>query len=961
MKKVIILIFSILLNTVKYQLEETDIINLSPLLSDYYKIIPRKENKEENLFYSFNETKLAIIQFENGNLILKENDIIICESTKDNCKKTFEFKKDEKYNIIYYNSSTTLHIHFYENHSLFLKHDINKRPILLFNGFKNYIFQIDISNYEIGEYIIFELYSDGFIDIKYQYKNDFKQNNFINLGEYSSHFNYILINKTKNDSSLLLKIKYPSYSFSFNIINIYKQKITEINSDYTENFKGPKLFLIDYYTFNNYKSFGIESNQKYFLFEQIYDTRISFEKTEYNNITITKQNNDNSQLFKRAFIFFNTTENIYFKVQKFNFSILQIYFSSYKPLKYEYFQLCQDKDTNKELYFYIEISNEIFIPIFGNYDSFFIYEEEIKNLSDLDFNKINETHFAHNVYGKGFLKIKCQNPIMLKYIYTYTNYDYIYFPSFFLSGFSYFINYYYLDDDYNLDTDLVNKVINKTIPFIPLKFSLFGIKQNYSIELILDNKTYELNNSKPLEIEYICETNNCGFIKFNAGDNIEKTMIIEVIVGNINENLEKYDQIDFIDSLGKLDIKKRGTIIKVPKDLNEELYDFNILVDYDDYYDGRDYYDIHISYDRIEFIVPNYEVYYYTREFNYPNSGCLYIPLFNTNPYLSISKEEQESNNKFFYILIYNLHHRDLTVFIKKPKLFSDININKINKLPQLKGEEEKYYYKINFPKGDYNFLLVQSSGYYYRMTINNDLHRYQYLFYYYYTYNILIDKNDIMNNNLYLNYYDTDSADIYINFIPRKEFFPYNDYDYSFKYNMTIDQIKGENKLKLKFISYSYFFFQQPINYYILINSEDKDTYRYNMNNIYSIIGEYKSLDKDKNQTMIILEDNGEKEIVEFEIEIKDKLSENNKLIIVPINKDFYIDTNFIEYKYFNFEYIVSYNNTLIFILIIVGAILLLFIIICVIYCLMRKRRKNNDLSEKIINNDLQPIESSD
>ena len=132
-------------------------------------------------------------------------------------------------------------------------------------------------------------------------------------------------------------------------------------------------------------------------------------------------------------------------------------------------------------------------------------------------------------------------------------------------------------------------------------------------------------------------------------------------------------------------------------------------------------------------------------------------------------------------------------------------------------------------------------------------------------------------------------------------------------------------------------------------------------MNNIYSIIGEYKSLDKDKNQTMIILEDNGEKEIVEFEIEIKDKLSENNKLIIVPINKDFYIDTNFIEYKYFNFEYIVSDNNTLIFILIIVGAILLLFIIICVIYCLMRKRRKNNDLSEKIINNDLQPIESSD
>ena len=49
-----------------------------------------------------------------------------------------------------------------------------------------------------------------------------------------------------------------------------------------------------------------------------------------------------------------------------------------------------------------------------------------------------------------------------------------------------------------------NLYLNKTLinKNIPLKFSLLCIKTNSSIELILDSKTYILNSSQPLEIEY---------------------------------------------------------------------------------------------------------------------------------------------------------------------------------------------------------------------------------------------------------------------------------------------------------------------------------------------------------------------------------------------------------------------------------------------------------------------------
>jgi hypothetical protein len=110
------------------------------------------------------------------------------------------------------------------------------------------------------------------------------------------------------------------------IINLNnKFKITEIISDYSEKIKGPKFFLIDYYTLNNMKSFGIESNYNYFFFEQFqntYETRSS-EKI-YNNITIINQQKRDLSKIGRAFILFNITyDDIYFKVQKYNYSIFK--------------------------------------------------------------------------------------------------------------------------------------------------------------------------------------------------------------------------------------------------------------------------------------------------------------------------------------------------------------------------------------------------------------------------------------------------------------------------------------------------------------------------------------------------------------------------------------------------------------------------------------------------------------
>ena len=326
--------------------------------------------------------------------------------------------------------------------------------------------------------------------------------------------------------------------------------------------------------------------------------------------------------------------------------------------------------------------------------------------------------------------------------------------------------------------------------------------------------------------------------------------------------------------------EKREYSLK-PKYFNEDLYDYSIILPYpfDRYF--KDIYDVRISYDKIAFMVPMFYRYHNPLYFQI-------IPLFNIDPYITIFKEDEESQDKFFYISIFNNMKEKIDIFIQKPKIFSEIKLNIINKLPPLDAEQQKYYYKIYFPKGDYNSLLVQDINQNYK-SFSKDFNIYS-LEHFYQNYQIflLVDKNDRMNNNSYLNYYNTNPSDSYIKFIPNNEFI-YSDGVYNelrIRTKMNISQIEGKNQLKITINSYSYYL-EQSFKYYLFINTPNDLVY------INSIINKFKNLDQNKNQIMMILDDNREKEIFEYNIEINDNLYEgnnsslDNKAFFVPVNKD--------------------------------------------------------------------------
>ena len=203
--------------------------------------------------------------------------------------------------------------------------------------------------------------------------------------------------KTKdNYSSLILYIQY-NYRLGyeskyFSMINLVKSE--EIKTDYESILKGPKLFLIEYNSLNGINSIGIESNETFHLYEQELQERDFDSYYNYLNLYITKQNNLESDVLKRAFIYFSTTDLNSFKVKKFNYSI----FSSTTP-ESEYFQLYQP-NSPKELYFYT-ISNglneyqiyDIFSSVFGDFNTYFINEKNIKNISFLNFENIKKIIF----------------------------------------------------------------------------------------------------------------------------------------------------------------------------------------------------------------------------------------------------------------------------------------------------------------------------------------------------------------------------------------------------------------------------------------------------------------------------------------------------------------------------------------------------------------------------------------
>ena len=161
---------------------------------------------------------------------------------------------------------------------------------------------------------------------------------------------------------------------------------------------------------------------------------------------------------------------------------------------------------------------------------------------------------------------------------------------------------------------------------------------------------------------------------------------------------------------------------------------------------------------------------------------------------------------------------------IKKPKSFSPTKLNTIYKLPKLKEEEEKYYYKIYFPEGNYSSLLARVSGndLKYYLSINSLQYEFPDIDDNYF--NIPIDKNDIMNNNSSLDYYGADSSDSYIIFNSKDEvkYLPNYKYNYEkdFYFNMEVNQIKEKNQIQVNLNSYAYYIGQIPCKYYILINN---------------------------------------------------------------------------------------------------------------------------------------------
>ena len=473
--------------------------------------------------------------------------------------------------------------------------------------------------------------------------------------------------------------------------------------------------------------------------------------------------------------------------------------------------------------------------------------------------------------------------------------------------------------------------------FIPLKFTLFGCKTNCSIEIKLgEDEKIILNNTIPIETKFKYRI-KIDYLRINIPKDIINEVAIELIVGFTEDVLKSYKQIDFIDSLGSLDLMEyEGVIIKIPKDLNEDFYDYSIIIpnDYYNYYYISQI-GVQISYDKVEFLAHPKKI---QRNFK------KIIPLFNTNPYLFVPNNKDLDNNKFFYISIYNFGYRN-KINIQKPKLLSNVKINAINKLPLFK--DNKYYYQIPFPKGEYNYLLVQYScknkeNIFLKISKNDfiyDLEDNKL------SLETISMKKNYLNtdNNLYLNVYLSNSSEIYINLNPRNESFEQEMYYNHFSFG--VEQISEKNKLEVHIHSRSL----RLNRYYLLFNIP----YNEDLFFISSIISGQKNLDKKKYQSMVSF-DFDEKDITSyFEIKSPIKFDKENNVTIVSTIKDSFIFYS-IGYSYFDYNYVIISYQTII--ILIISLIPIEIICICICHFKCRKKKKDNLIS-KMIEKELNPI----
>ena len=288
---------------------------------------------------------------------------------------------------------------------------------------------------------------------------------------------------------------------------------------------------------------------------------------------------------------------------------------------------------------------------------------------------------------------------------------------------------------YTFDNSLINKELK-------IKITIFGLESTQSIKIFFNETIYNITN-KPLEFNFTYKNYVSNLFHFELNSNINNDIVAEINVAHLPENLTKiFKQIDYINSLGTIDIKEgEGVIIKTPYNFTKDLFDFSLILE--DFSFNRIYIDI--SYDRLEFQTINYR-----NSLNYIPPPI--TPLFKVNPYDNIEKNTLiGSNDKFFYIIIYSYYGSQ--IYIKKPLLYSDAKFNKINFLPALTGNN-KYYYQIEIPisNENYTYLSIQFLKWplYISASVSKNNMQYSLLYryedYYYFTYYIIplnkINKN---------------------------------------------------------------------------------------------------------------------------------------------------------------------------------------------------------------------------
>ena len=918
-----------------------DIITLSPELSNSFSFFQRNETKEEIIYYSHNETKYGLFYFSHyGTLKIMKNGEIIYT------KQENEFEKYQKELLLEKNENYTIHFKGYDREKLFslqlfnetpiIKYDIKNGPLSLY-GSNVYIFEVNISKFEVNDIILLDIYGSDTYSVKYQYKCEYTENNFINLGVYSWH-NYVPIRNTIGDSHLIIRIEnFRNYigKINFNIVNLIPEKIEEIHSDFEQKIiKGPKYYFIEYNKISNMNSFGIFANESFILFEEKYEDVFSLSQ-HYENAFITTFNNYEVNAVKRAIIYFNSSYDILFEIKKYNYSFFHR--DNKKDLHYEYYQLCQGNNSLNEIYFYID-DYDIFQPLFGTYNSYFIKKEDVMNYSSLDFDN-KELNKNYKISPKeGFLKIKCKNPLMIKHIFVYKAIRNL--EEFELNSCQkYYLNLSTTHEGYTFNKSLINKDLQ-------IRITIFGLEDDQFIELYFNEKFYNLS-SKPFELNFTYEYYTPYLFSFSGLDKYKDQIIIsEINVGYLPENITAIKQIDFNQSIGTLNLSKKEIVaIKVPQNFSNNLFDYSIyLQDYSSY---NVYIDI--SYDTLEFQTINYKQI---------KNGISFAPLFKVNPYNYI-ENNLLTNNKFFYILLYFDNEADITakIFIRKPKIFSDAKLNTFNYFPELSGENEKYYYQIEYPKleGNYSYLFIQILGnqktcevlskknmqYFARR--NEDI-------YYYYRYHYyIIPLNKAKNNYDYINFYSEFYG--YINFIQIKDFFyPYTKY-LSGKFIKNVEQINGKNELKIELNSLSYIN-KEIVKYYILINFDVKSKIEY-----YAIVIGNRKPNPINYEFLEIIEDKGINDTFTKEIEINIELyNDTNDFFIIPIlkNTNLAID-NYIESRKFNYtNYYIKEEKNIFLYIFIPSIVAVVIIAIIVIVIILKKRAKKEIIIEKISNEEL-------